>query len=250
MAFCIASLFGIRIFSFVIAVTLDMVCFAYEKRSTTNCSQEVLISNPLRLSLLWITTSNFTCIIVLAWLYKRPLDATFCGFKSCFIKLLKNDSFWSLNLIFCTILIDSVVRCMHGSGSEKMAYPLCVALDRLLSLLVLYSLNYVNSIVWSRQPRTFQGLFILVTYWLGLAFYLLENFYSFISNSLDMAENIYPLGSSSSNQDRLFLVLLSLVIGAKVAFHIRMIAFFWRKMFHGDKDLMSDDTVLEKIPDC
>ena len=232
MAFCIASLFGIRIFSFVIAVTLDMVCFAYEKRSTTNCSQEVLISNPLRLSLLWITTSNFTCIIVLAWLYKRPLDATFCCFKSCFTKLLKNDSFWSLNLIFYTIFIGSVV------------------LNRLLSLLVLYSLNYVHPIVWSRQPRTFQGLFILVTYWLGLAFYLLENFYSFISNSLDMAENIYPLGSSSSNQDRLFLVLLSLVIGAKVAFHIRMIAFFWRKMFHGDKDLMSDDTVLEKIPDC
>ena len=64
-----------------------------------------------------------------------------------------------------------------------------------------------------------------------------------------MGENIYPLGSSSSDKDRLFLVMLSLVIGAKVTFHIRLIEFFWHKIFHGNKDLMSDAAALETIPD-
>ena len=245
----ITNLLAVRLFSFVIFVLYDIFCFAYERSSITNCSQKVLVSNPLPLVHLWLAISNLTSISILIWLYKRPMCTKFCGFKSCLTKLLKKGAFWSLNTIFGIILIDYVVRCIHEGGSVKIAYAVCIAFNKLLCLLVLWSLNYVHPIVWPCRPRSLQGAFIFVTYWLGLVFYFVENFYLFISNSLDMGENIYPLGSSSSDKDRLFLVMLSLVIGAKVTFHIRLIEFFWHKIFHGNKDLMSDAAALETIPD-
>ena len=246
----ITSLFAVRLFSFVIFVVYDISCFAYERSSITNCSQKVFVSNPLPLVHLWLTTSSLTSIIVLALLYKRQVYVKFCGFKSCLTKLLKTDPFWSLNAIFCIILINYVVRFIHEASSIKIAFVFSITFYKLLSLFVVYSLNCVHPTVWLSQPWTFQGAFVFVTYWLGLAFYFVENFFLFIANTLDMGENIYPLGSSTSDEDRLFLVLLSLVIGAKVVFHIRMINFFWYKIFYGDKDLMSHAAAFEKIKDC
>ena len=135
----ITSLFAVRLFSFVI---FDIFCFVYERSSITNCSQKVLVLNLLPLVHLWLATSNLTSIIVLIWLYKRPLCTKFCGFKSCLTKLLKKGAFWFLNVIFGIILIDYVVRCIHEGGSVKMVYAVCIAFNKLLCLLVLWTLSH------------------------------------------------------------------------------------------------------------
>ena len=246
MAF-ITSLFAIRLFSVVPTIIFDICCFAYERNSVTNCSQKVLVSNPLPFVHSWIAASNVASIIVLICLYTKPLGIRFCGFKLSYKKLVKMDSFWSLNINFLVILFDNTVRFINESGWVNQVIPVTLAMMQLLHLLVAHFVNFLHPITFSNSPRTFRGVFICVTYWLGIAFYFVENFYLFISFSLDMGENIYPLGNSSSNKDRLFLVILSLVIAAKVAFHIRMVAFFWHKLFHGDKDHFSWASALQKI---
>ena len=134
----IGSLFGLRLFSFVIFSFYDMACLAYESNSITHCSQKVIISNPLSLVHLWVITSNATSIITLVGLYSKPAVIKFIGFKFIFAKLTKNEKFWSTNFIFCTILIDYIVRFTHGDGATREAVAAEIALLKFFFLMLQY----------------------------------------------------------------------------------------------------------------
>ena len=244
----IGSLFGLRLFSFVIFSSYDLACLAYESNSITHCSQKVIISNPLPLVHLWLVTSNATSIIILVGLHGKPAGIKFIGFKFIFTKLMKNEKFWSTNLIFCIILIDYIVRFSHEDGATREAVVAEIALLKFFYLLLQYSVNFLHPIKFPRQAPTLHKVFIFGIYWFSLGFYLLENLYLFFSASLDAAENILPLGNSST-KDRMFVVILSFALCCRVAFHIRMVTFFWFKLFHGDKDIFSEAHSLENIPD-
>lgn len=235
----------LRLFCFVIFVVFDIACFAYEKTTVTNCTQKVLVSRPLPFVQLWLAVSILMSAAVLVGLNFNIPGVSFYGFKPSFKKLLKNQLFWSFNLIMCIVLCNYVVRLTQEDRSKK-SFPIVLAFLKIFNLLLVYTLNYVH-------PLKFPGTLVdakhtvpFLIYWSSLVLQFLENLFLFISNSLDMMENIYPLGSSDA--DRVVLVMLYLVLCSNVAFHLRCVAFFWPKMFHGDKDFFSDITTLNSIP--
>ncbi len=78
-------------------------------------------------------------------------------------------------------------------------------------------------------------------YWIALVMYFLENMSMWIAATLDAGHQVAPLIErkfpDEASQYRAFIVLL---LGFTLAFHTRMLSFFWQKMFHGDKDHFSE----------
>lgn len=69
---------------------------------------------------------------------------------------------------------------------------------------------------------------------------------------LDVAHEVAPLIQNKfpdeSNQFRGVMVI---VIGFRLAFHVRVLSFFWEKIFHGEKDLFTEpnDRLIEESPE-
>ena len=156
---------------------------------------------------------------------------SFYGFKSSFKELLKNQSFWSFNLIMCIVLSNYVVR-FTGEERSMKSFPIVLAFLKIFSLLLVYTLNYIHPLKFPETGVDAKYIVPFLIYWSSLVLQFLEILYLFISNSLDIMENIYPLGTSDA--DRVVIVVLFLVLCANVTFHLRSVAFFWPKMFHGD----------------
>lgn len=221
-----------------------MACFAYERTPITNCTQKMLVFRPLSFVYAWLATSILTSAAVLVGVNLNLPGVIFYGFKRSFKKLLKNHSFWSLNFIMLIVLSHYVVR-ISFEESEK-TFPLILVAMKVLNLTLVYTLNYVHPIKFPERLFDAKHMVPFLMFWSILVVHFLENLYLFISNSLDIVENIYPLGRSDA--DRLVFVMLYLVLGANVTFHLRCIAFFWPKFFHGNRDLFSAISTLADIP--
>jgi hypothetical protein len=58
---------------------------------------------------------------------------------------------------------------------------------------------------------------------------------------LDVALEVAPLIQHNfPDESRKFRGLVVIVIGFRLAFHLRILSFFWQKLFHGEKDLFSE----------
>jgi hypothetical protein len=58
---------------------------------------------------------------------------------------------------------------------------------------------------------------------------------------LDVAHEVAPLIQSNFPEEYgQFRGVMVIVIGFRLAFHLRLLSFFWHKLFHGDKDLFSE----------
>ena len=243
-------LFLCRFLFFAIFMALDMCCFIYEKTSVTNCSQKVLVSNPLPFVHLWNTTSIAISLIILLGLRVMPSIVKFCGFQSAFKRLRKDSSCWCLILSFFAIMVDYFIRIVNeGTSLSRRLIPVGYTFSKALHLLVLYALNFAHIIPVDPKPRSLQNIAIRIVYWLTIVVYFLESFYGLISSSLDAMENIFPLGNSTGNEHRAFLVMLSLLLCTKVVFFVRVSDFFWKKFFHGNKDILSNAKTLADIED-
>ena len=58
---------------------------------------------------------------------------------------------------------------------------------------------------------------------------------------LDVAHDVAPLIQSKyPEQTGQFWGVMVIVIGFRLAFHLRVLSFYWQKLFHGDKDLFTE----------
>ena len=169
---------------------------------------------------------------------------SFYGFKPLFKKLVKNESFWSFNFILLIVLSHYCVRATREE--TKKIFSILIVFFKILNLLLVYVLNYVHPVKLPRPGADVKHVVPFLLYWSIIVLHLFENLYLFVSNSLDVMENILPLGRSDT--DRLVIAVLYVVLGANITFHLRSVSFFWPKIFHGHKDYFSDISSLDNIP--
>ena len=59
---------------------------------------------------------------------------------------------------------------------------------------------------------------------------------------LDVAQDVEPFikNNFSAESYGQYSGLMVIIVGFRLAFHARLLTFFWEKIFHGDKDLFSE----------
>jgi hypothetical protein len=69
-----------------------------------------------------------------------------------------------------------------------------------------------------------------------------------IAVALDVAHQVAPLIKKRfQDESSQFKGALIFLIGFSFAFHSRLLSFYWKKIFHGEKDLLSEPRT--KLPD-
>ena len=68
-----------------------------------------------------------------------------------------------------------------------------------------------------------------------------DNLQSIASIMLDVAHEVAPLIQNTlPDESEKYRGVMVTVIGFRLAFHVRILTFFWQKLFHGEKDLFAE----------
>ena len=89
-----------------------------------------------------------------------------------------------------------------------------------------------------------------VFYWIVIITFFLEVMCMWIAVALDVAHEVAPLIEKKFEGESRIKGALILLLGFSIAFHSNLLSFFWNKIFHGDKDLLSEPCSKLTDPIC
>ena len=110
----------------------------------------------------------------------------------------------------------------------------------------LLCLNYTPRMPWRGtfcDPNcwdNFRNNICCLFYWISLIMFFLEALYLWIAVALDVAHQVAPLIKKEYPNEPRIKGIIVLGLGFNLAFHSNLVSFFWNKIFHGDKDLLSE----------
>lgn len=235
-------LFFPRLFTLVIHSGFDYKCVVFEKAHILNCTQEFLVPRPEHWILSWLANSivSSVTLIFIVWLNQKQLNYSFASLK----RLYKKGSFWSLNFLYLITCVYHTIR-INGTDDEiDMVTCVLLLFSPAVTLFVVYFLNYLHPVKFpSRKRRNVDTVCTFLMYWLTLVIYCAENACLVLTVMLDAALEVAPLVQGKYQEDATELNgFVLILLGINVAFRARLLAFFWNKIFHGDRDLMSEPT--------
>ena len=71
--------------------------------------------------------------------------------------------------------------------------------------------------------------------------YFIEITCKVASIMLDVAHEVAPLIQNTlPDESEKYRGVMVIVIGFRLAFHVRILTFYWQKLFHGEKDLFTE----------
>jgi hypothetical protein len=201
-----------------------------EQTSMLDCHQDGLVPDPESWILAWMLLSFSSSLIFLITL----CVANNLGFlkvrrdKICTCSTwMKKASFVSFTFLIIPTVAYYGIRIKRATLSKKsVATSVFLLIWPLVMWVVVLILNYTRN-------RSDCCKKVLLFYWVGLAMYLCETAFKTASVMLDVAYDIAPLVDPGEN----FKALILILSGFRLAFHSRLLTFFWEKLFHGDKDL-------------
>ena len=233
-------LFFPRLFTLVIHSGFDYKCVIFEKANILNCTQEFLVPRPEHWILSWLANLIVSSVVFIFILCLNPkqLNYSFASLKG----LCKKGSFWSLNVLYLITCVYHVIRISGTDDEISMASSVLLLFSSPVTLFVVYFLNYLRPVKFpSRSHRNIDAVCTFLMYWLTLVIYCAENACLVLTVMLDAALEVAPLVQGKVQGDAVELNgFVLLLLGTNVAFRTRLLAFFWNKIFHGDKDLMSE----------
>lgn len=141
---------------------------------------------------------------------------------------------------------------IDSTTSDELGMELSVSLLfwSPITMLVVCCLNQVPRVRFPHlnTPGLCYDVLFWLVYWISLAMYCAENLCMLFAVMLDSAAKIAPVIEFKYHDTVLqFKAVVLIALGLRVAFRVRLLLFFWSKVFHGDKDLFSEPgTQLEK----
>ena len=228
----------------------DAKCIINEKASVINCSQDFFISSPRHwvFSWLFISILSSSLLIFIVFLNHQKLNYQTEKAK----RIWRKSCFGSLMFLLLVTLVYYFIR-IYTTKSEKtgVAISILVFIWPVATVLLVCCLNFLPCVYWTSTRQSHYTLawwkdclsnnsnFLI--YWLALVMYLIEISIKVISIMLDVAHEVAPLIQSNFPVEYgRFRGVMVIVIGFRLAFHLRLLSFFWHKLFHGDKDLFSE----------
>ena len=226
----------------------DTKCIIFDHASVVNCSQDFFVSNPRHWVLAWFSMSITSSTLLLIIVCSNHKMMNYQAKKAK--KIFKKGYFVSLLFLLLASIVYYGVR-LHNARSEatSLSISFLILFHVLVSGLLICCLNYLPRVRWKtdlhRRTRFFGWLnknnsnFII--YWLAIVLYFVENACRVASVMLDVAEEVAPLIENKfPDKDGQYRAVMVIVIGFRLAFHARVLTFFWQKIFHGEKDLFSE----------
>ncbi len=167
-------------------------------------------------------------------------------------KIYQKGSFFSLIFLLIVSSIYYFIRIFSmGFETTSLLISILVFLWPPVTVLVVCCLNYLPRVhwkkiderccnrVWWKKCLNRNSNFII--YWLALVLYFVEITCKLAAVMLDVAHDVAPLIQSEfPDESGKYWGGMVLLIGFRLAFHVRLLSFFWEKLFHGEKDLFSE----------
>ncbi|XP_028392511.1 uncharacterized protein LOC114517066 [Dendronephthya gigantea] len=227
----------------------DTKCIIFDHASVVNCSQDIFIYNPRHWVFAWFSMSIVSSIILIFIVRAnyRMIDYQTDKAK----KIFKKGYFVSLMLLLLVSMVYYGVR-LYNTRAEatSLSISFLILFHVPVSGFRICCLNYLPRVRWKDdlQRRTqFFWIHIIqensnfIIYWLALILYFFESACRVASVMLDVAEKVAPLVEKKfPDEVGQYRAVLIIVTGFRLAFHARVLTFYWQKIFHGDKDLFSE----------
>jgi hypothetical protein len=205
----------------------------FEHASVIDCHQDGIFPDPESWILAWIILSfissiNFLSILCIANKLKllETLSDKMTRLKGSFV------SFTILSFITLVYYFLRIVN--KGLNGLNGATSFFLFIWPIVMWIVVWILNYTPKVCCKDCP-----FIICLFYWIALVMYFLETLFKLFAAMLDVAYDVAPAieGQFSDESLKGGVVILN---GFRLAFHTRLVLFFWDKMFHGDKDLFTE----------
>ena len=247
----------------------DTKCIVFEQASVINCSQDFFISNPRHWVFAWLfmsIISSFLLILIIC-INHETLNYQYEKAK----KIYKKGSFFSLIFLLVFSSFYYFVR-FFSMRSETISWLIStvVFLWPPVTALLVCCLNYLPRVRWRsisischttvRRNKYLSSVWWkkclkensnFIIYWLALSLYFVEITCKLSAIMLDVAHDVAPLIQNKFPEESgKYWGGMVILIGFRMAFHARLLSFFWQKFFHGEKDLFSEPSAkLEDKPD-
>ena len=228
----------------------DTKCIVFEQASVINCSQGFFISNPRHWVFAWLLMSilsSFLLMLIVSLNHKKLNYQTKKAKKIC-----KKGYVGSLVFLLLISLVYYIIR-IYSTKSDRISVSISILVFLWLpvTVLVICCLNYLPRVHWTKTGFScctlawWKDCLIknsnFIIYWLALVMYFVEVTCKVAAIMLDVAHDVAPLIQNHlPDESQKFRGVMVIVIGFRLAFHVRILTFFWQKLFHGEKDLFTE----------
>ena len=254
------SLYSLQLFFVVLSIPwlistiffsiFDTKCIVFEQASVINCSQGFFIANPRHWVFAWLLMSIISSLLLIFIVFFNRKKINYQTEKAK--KIWRKGYVGSFIFLLLTSLVYYIIR-IYSTRSEKtsVSISILVFLWPPVIVLVICCLNYLPrphwtktslpryTLEWCKDCLSKNSNFFI--YWLALVVYFVEITCKAGATMLDVAHDVAPLIQNKfPDESGQFRGVMVVVIGFRLAFHIRVLSFFWQKLFHGEKDLFSE----------
>lgn len=235
-----------RMVALVFYVVYDMRCIIYEQASVINCHQDAMIQH------------EYAVFVILAWVLLSILgSAAILLVVLCCRKVFnfqkdkaknihRKGSFWPVAFLCSTAISYHGYRTSLVTSGLGRAISISLMFWMVAMFLDLCCLNYTPRVQWrgctcyEKCLQRYRKNTCWYFYWISLITSFLEASYMWVAVALNVAHELAPLIEKEYPDEPRIKGLIMIGLGFNLAFHSHLVSFFWNKMFHGDKDLLSD----------
>ncbi|XP_028393013.1 uncharacterized protein LOC114517476 isoform X2 [Dendronephthya gigantea] len=233
-----------HVISTVFYSIFDAWCNLYERASITNCSQPFFVPHPRQWISAWYVMSIISPGLLISIVYT---DSQTCNFqRKGFRMIYKKGSFGSLMFLLAASLIYYFVRLIPSKEDETSKFmSTMMFLWSPVNALIICIINYVPRVRWQktnggRCKKCCKNCDFFV-YWCAILVYFFELVCKNAAIMLNVAQSFEPfLQKNYSHSYSPYWGLMVIIIGFNLAFHARLLAFYWEKIFYGDRDLFAE----------
>ena len=262
------GLFGIlvilRFLSFIVFTTDPKCMIIKQHASVIDCHQDGIVPHPEFWIFAWTISSVISSILFLIILYiANNLElVNFLSEKVC--GAWRNASFISFFVLFLLTLIYYVFQIVSKRFTGLTSFFLLVW--PIVMFLVVWCLNYTPQVRWKSENcrpanchpencplvncppqncspgncrQRVAGIIFSFFYWIALVMYFIETTCKLLAVMLDAAYDVVPVFEGRFPYESM-KGLSVIFLGFRLAFHTRLVYFFWDKICHGDKDTFSE----------
>ncbi|XP_028393370.1 uncharacterized protein LOC114517753 [Dendronephthya gigantea] len=239
-----------HVISTVFFSIFDAWCNLYEQASVTNCSQPFFVPHPRQWISAWLVMSIISPGLFISIIYTDW--RTFNFQRNAFRKIYRKGSFCSLMFLLAASLIYYFVRLVPSKEDTTSKFiSTLMFLWSPVNALIICFINYVPRVRWQKtkktqEPSEWLGCFCnncdFFVYWCAILVYFFELICKNAAIMLNVAQSFDPFLQKNYQSHLLspYWGLIVIIIGFDLAFHARLLTFYWEKIFYGNRDLFAE----------
>ena len=192
------------------------------------------------LQLTWLTTQCLHGVILIAALQKVP---EFLGYKEILHRLKFLPSFWTLIVLAVVLLSRFATLSLSSESSLQMLILIVFSMSYVVKILLIGFLNYtqLKMLKYHHPKRVFYVLSKL-----ALFVFVVECVVSFVMSFIAMLLKVEEIQMGKREELSGVMRTSDILRQISVAFfRLRILSFFWNKLFVDDKNILSN---FENLP--